>query len=39
VSPLDQDSLCRMTLAAPVEFLIALERAGIVIMPEGLVGG
>jgi hypothetical protein len=38
VSPLDQDSLYRMTLAAPVQFLIALGRVGIAIMPEGWVG-
>jgi hypothetical protein len=38
VSPLDQDSLCRMTLAAAVEFLNVLGRVGIAVMPEGLVG-
>jgi hypothetical protein len=39
VSPLDQDSLCRMMLAAAVESLKALGRAGIAVMPEVLVGG
>ena len=38
LSPLDQDSLRRMMLAAAVEFLKALGRAGIAVMPEVLAG-
>jgi hypothetical protein len=38
VSQSVQDSLCRMTLAAPVQSLIALGRVGIAIMLEGWVG-